>query len=150
MGFYVHIHVCFPCDNNGWVADIATKHRIQYDRLLDTDAGKTASWFLESLSTRIGANPGPKGGLSLWGMVGNYTNVEEFCEILLPFWRELLAENNSFNGSPFSFERVVVFEEQEQSNAATAYEIGWNDWDSPEREIVIKKSARLPFAWGQM
>ena len=89
---------------------------------------------------------GPKGGLSLWGMTGNYTRVDAFCDILLPFWRDLLV---GFEGGPCSFEHVIVFEEREQVESATAYEIQWDDDELPQREMLIKKHEKLPFAWMQ-
>lgn len=147
MGWYVHIHVCFACDTNVGVAAIAAKHLPALAALDTADGAREARWFLGDLAGRTGGNSGPRGGLSLWGMVGNYTRGDVFCEVLRPFWEDLLS---GVDGGPCSFERVVVFVENEQSDAATAYQIGWDDNDSPTRELIIQKHESLPFAWGQM
>src|SRR5580692_1907576 len=110
MAWDVHIHVCFACDKNEKVAEIAKKHCASI--LSNNDGHREAVWFLTDLAKRTGPNYGPKGGLSLWGMTGNYTNVEEFCEILRPFWVELLS---GIDGGPCEHEHIIVFEEQEQS-----------------------------------
>lgn len=144
MAWDVHIHVCFPCDRNEAVAELAKKHLPSIAS--EDDGPREARWFLESLSTRAGNNPGPKGGLSLWGMVGNHTRAEAFCECLKPFWTDLLSE---VDGGPLDFEHVIVFEEQEQSEAANAYEIMWDDPHEDDRKLVIKKHDRLPFGWQQ-
>jgi hypothetical protein len=140
MGWYVHLHVAFPCDKNDGVAALAREMlNREYEAV-------EAKWFLDALSGRTGENPGPKGGLSLWGIVGNYSNGELFCSSLMPFWDRLLSE---VPGGPLDFESVVVLEEQEQSEAATAYQIGWDEPNSADRRIVIKKCERLPFSWHQ-
>jgi len=146
MGSYVHIHVCFACDANEGVAKLAKKY---LTTLVDnSDGERAARWFLESLSTRTGKNHGPKGGLSLWGIVGNYTNADVFCESLKGFWEELLSGN--IDGGPCYFERVIVFEEPEQSDAANAFEIGWDEPEKSDRKLSIKQYLRLPFSWQQM
>lgn len=146
MGWYVHIHVCFACNTNEGVAKLAKKHR---ELLTGKDDGqREALWFLEALSERTGGNPGPKGGLSLWGIVGNYTSAEVFCEVLKPFWRELLT--GDIDGGPCRHEHIVVFEEPEQSDAANVFEIGWTDpYSEADRELFIRKHERLPFSWVQ-
>lgn len=140
MAWDVHIHVCFPCDANDGVAELAKKHRPSI--VDDSDGSRAAGWFLDDLSLRAGANRGTKGGLSLWGMVGNYTGVDTFCEVLKPFWLELLS--GQVIDGPCDHEHVVVFEEQEQRQAATAYEIKRYDG-----EVVITAHSRLPFSWMQ-
>lgn len=144
MGWYVHIHVCFACNKNEGVAALAKKHRPSIAD--DSDAHRAAGWFLDDLAERTGENRGPKGGLSLWGMVGNYTEVEAFCDCLKPFWIDLLSE---VEGGPCNHERIIVFEEPEQREAATAYEIGWDDPGSEVRSLIIKKHESLPFSWQQ-
>lgn len=145
MAWDVHIHVCFPCRNNDGVAELARRHLNGLS--ISDDGEQAAKWFLEDLSERTGENKGPKGGLSLWGMVGNYTNGDSFCECLKPFWKDLLGEGH--DGGPCSHERIVVFLEPEQSEAATAYQIGWDEPYEDERYLVIKKCDRLPFSWNQ-
>jgi hypothetical protein len=144
MAWDVHIHVCFACDDNEPVAELARKHLALLPQ--GEDAELAAQWFLESLASRTGQNFGPKGGLSLWGMIGNYTDAECFCEMLRPFWCELLSE---VRGGPCNHERIIVFEEPEQREAATAYEIGWDDPHSTSRELFIRTHEKLPFSWQQ-
>ena len=147
MGLYVHIHVCFACDNNESVAQLAARH-LPVVKARDGDDGDTAAgWFLKALSERTGGNPGPKGGLSLWGMVGNYTRGESFCDALKPFFEEMLHHRV---GGICQHEHILVFVEREQSEAATAYEIMLSgDYGSETRELVIKQHDRLPFSWMQ-
>ena len=116
MGFYVLIHVAFACDNNDDIAPHAKKHL----KLLPEDAPLECQWFLDELSERSGPNPGPKGGLSLWGMVGNYTNVQKFTKALMPFWKDILQSASS----PLAFEKIVVFGETEAQSNCVAYVVG--------------------------
>jgi len=108
------------------------------------DGIREAVWFLADLSKRTGSNPGPKGGLSLWGMVGNYTDAEAFVNVLRPFWADLLAVEGA---EPFDYERIVVFEEREQSERASAYEIRLAG--KKNGSVSVKKIDDLGFAWMQ-
>lgn len=135
MGFYVHLSIIMPCDNNEPVAEIAKKY-------VDTiEHCNEAEWYLEELSTRKGYNPGPKGGLSMWGIVGNYTSVDEFIDALEPFFLELFKTE----AGPSDFEHIIVFYEREQSEQAKAYEISY---DKENHKIDVKEHF-LPFAWMQ-
>jgi hypothetical protein len=136
MGFYVHIHVCFACDNNDGVAELAKKY-------LSEVKNKEAQWFLKDLAGRSGDNPGPKGGLSLWGIIGNYTDVNDFVFKLHPFWKDLLTLD--IEGGPCSHEHILVFEETEQSERTTAFEIYLDD---EEKELLIV-SNECPFTFAQ-
>jgi hypothetical protein len=141
MGWYVHLHVCFSCCENEPVAVLAKKHL--ENTKVETEE---ARWFLEDAAERTGENPGPKGGLFLWGIVGNHTNVEQFVEDLLLFWRDLYDE-----GAVFSFERIIVFEEQEQSEQAKAHEISFIekvDNSNLPYGVVVKKYD-CQFTWMQ-
>lgn len=59
MAWDVHIHVCFRCDENETVAELAKKY------LNEEGITNEAGWFLQDLCERKGTNSGPKGGLSL-------------------------------------------------------------------------------------
>lgn len=142
MGFYVHINVCFACDNNEGVAALAKKHLGKITS--DADGCREAKWFLEDLSNRTGCNKGPKGGLSTWGMVGNYTNGMVFVEELREFWSELLS---GVDGGPLSFEHILVFVELEQSEQAKAIEIFLEGEDRPGTLKIVEHDC--PFAWMQ-
>jgi hypothetical protein len=142
MGWYVHLHVCFAANGNEGIARLACHHL----ESLGADADE-ASWFLDDLSKRVDENPGPKGGLSLWGIVGNHTDVARFVEVLRPFWADLLS--GRIDDGPCDHQRILVFYEEEQSEAANAIEIGWDDETSESRQLVVTSYARLPFAWRQ-
>jgi hypothetical protein len=144
MGYYVHIHVAFNCTENEPVASLAAKWLAQIPNVFEEC--KEAFWFLTDLSKRTGTNLGPKGGLSLWGMVGNYTRPLEFVEALRPFWEDLLQGSDDL---PCSHARVVVLYEIEQSEHASAIEIGWEDENVPNRKLRIRHFPDLPFAWMQ-
>ena len=139
MGYYVHLSVVFACNKNEGVAEVAKKHLPAIG-----ENNVEAQWFLEDLSKRTGPNLGPKGGLSLWGTVGNYTNADEFVNVLKPFWIALLTAG--YQGGPSRFEHVIVFTEPEQSERAIAFEIFLAEL---EVSLIIKKH-KLPFAWMQM
>lgn len=138
MGHDVHIHVCFACSANDKVAALAARH------LPAVSECREATWFLEELAKRRGINPGPKGGLSLWGMVGNYTEEQQFIDILRPFWYDLLS---GVPGGPLDFERVLVFVEHEQNEQALAFEIYLEPGDDLVRLAVRRHEC--PFSWRQ-
>jgi len=140
MGWYVHIHVCFAADGNDGIAELAGQYFKDWPEI----GCKEAKWFLEDLSQRSGKNPGPKGGLLTWGMIGNHTNVGSFVGELKLFWIDLLSEK--IKGGPHDFERIMVFYEHEQSEAANAFEIYL---DEDTKSLIIKHHARLPFSWRQ-
>lgn len=141
MAHCVHIHVCFACDDNDVVAALATKHRPAIVAVLDDKRCFEANWFLEDLAKRTGANHGPKGGLSLWGMVGNYTSEDKFVEVLMPFWKDLLG----IDGGPCSHEHVLIFFEREQTERTTAIEIFLED----DEETIAVKEHECPFTFMQ-
>ena len=150
MSVYIHLHVCFDCDVNDGVAQLAAEHLDKlYDWVrkgnYDTRSWSYAEAFLNDLSARTGRNPGGKGGLSLWGVLTGGASPGDFVEILIPFWEDLLSEK--VEGGPLNFNHIIVFYEKENTGAANAYEIFWDEPDSAERSLVIRNHERLPFAW---
>ncbi len=139
MGKYVHIHVCFACNVNDGVAELAKKHRLNID-----DECQEAGVFLDALSERKGRNPGPKGGLSMWGMIGNKTNEDKFVEVLKPFWEDLLL---GVEDGPRQFEHILVFVEHEQAELTIAIEIYLAREENPGA-LTVKKH-ECSFAWMQ-
>lgn len=137
MGFYVHLSVVFACDYNDGVAELAKKH---FGTIKNN---KEAKLFLESMAQRSGYNLGQKGGLSMWGMIGNYTDAEEFVDVLRPFWTALLTED--YEGAPCSHAHVLVFTEGEDNGHANAFEIFLDDVD----DTLVVKEHKLPFKWNQ-
>lgn len=138
MSHYVHLHVAFACNENERTARLAAHH---LDLL--PQVPPEPRWFLASLAGRTGTNPGPKGGLSLWGMVGQNTSGEDFAAILRPFFLSLLRDSQD---SPHDHEHILVFFEPEQSEQAQALEILLDDAGTG---IVVRHHAKLPFAWMQ-
>jgi len=137
MGYYVHLHVVFACKHNDEIACLARRH------LLDlSEDDVEAKMFLESLASRCGYNPGPKGGLSLWGIVGNYTVGGDFVEVLGAFWEDLLRGDI---GGPPSLRHILVFVESEQSEAMEVYEIFLN-----AGTLIVQHHCNLPFCAYQM
>ncbi len=136
MGYYVHLSVIFSCNENEPVAKIAKRHLEEVEDCFE------AQMFLKELSVRTGWNPGPKGGLSLWGITGNYTSPDHFVEKLHPFWLDLFRSE----GGPLDFEHIIVFCEPEQREYASCHEISYDE-DTDKLEI---KGHVLPFAWMQM
>ena len=142
MGWYTHLSVIMPCDDNDIVAKIAKESL----PLLDKEFGsREADWYLEELSKRSGSNPGPKGGLSLWGMVSNHADGEAFCKTLIPFWDKVISEE----GGPLYFESVNVFYEEEQSEATIVFEIRRKGREM-DGEIEIINHGCMPFQFHQM
>ena len=134
MSHSVHISVCFACDDNDPVADLARRH------MLPDGANTEARLFLQTLASRSGPNDGPKGGLSMWGIVGNYTDEDQFIDALRPFWRALLDD---VDGGPCAIEHVLVFVEHSQARRAAAIEIGLDQ----DGMLAVTKHL-CPFSWG--
>ena len=148
MGWDVHLHVCFPCDKNDGVAEIAKRH-IETLRKIEPKSEDYftrnvgfALHFLEDLAARSGPNPGGKGGLSLWGIVGNHVDAEAFVETLVPFWFDILLP--TCEDGPY-LEHVVVFFEEEQSQRAQCFEISLDD----DTGVLKRRLHSLPFCWNQ-
>lgn len=135
MGHYVHLSIVMACNNEDELFKLAKKH-LQKDYKCNESL-----WYLEYLSEGKGYTCGPKGGLSMWGIVGNYTSAEFFVENLRLFWIELFETEVG----PFNFEHIIVFYEHEQSEQADAIEISW---DKEKKQLKIKDHS-LPFAWMQ-
>jgi hypothetical protein len=152
MSYNVLLSVVIPCDENDGVAALAKKH-LDVLGQREADGEREAIWFLQDLAQRTGRNTGPCGGVSLWGMTSNYTLVDVFVNLLGPFWFDLLTTEC---GGPLDFEHVLVFYENEQSEYANAYEIGFFGPDEPTprsrdwRALEIRHHEKLPFAWMQM
>jgi len=152
MGYYTHIHVCFESTFSEPVAAIARRHlpEVGESRIIE------AKWFLESLAERTGTNPGPKGGLCLWGMVANGVPPEDFVAVLGPFWEDILQEPDDDELSDISpHNHIVVFYEGEDSLRCECWEIfrdfekhPMNDPNLPP--LTVKHHERLPFIFNQM
>lgn len=150
MSHDVHLHVCFPADRNDKVAALAAEVLATLPAGADPDnLCREANWFLADLAKRTGPNPGPKGGLSLWGVVGNYTDEDRFVETLRPFWEKLIDSARGNGDGPMNFERVVVFFEHQGVEAAGAIEIYWGN-DRRRTDLRVRRHDRLPFTWMTM
>jgi len=158
----VHLSVVFNCDENEPVALLAKRYmelfkiepvennwpKYEYNQEYDKYYSKEVGWFLSDLSKRTGHNWGPKGGLSMWGTVGNFTNPDDFIGCLKEFWFDLLSSQDC---GPANFEHVIIFYEQEQSEQAKCYEIYLNPKKRNKYtlEDLVVKQHDLPFCWNQ-
>lgn len=156
MALDVHLHVCFPCDNNDHVAALAARHHAALPIVTDHLAPPYAREFLEDLMERRGPNPGPKGGLSLWGWVTNHGDGQRFVDALAAFWIDLLSGSiaDEDYGGPADYERICVFAEREQRGFTTVWQIGlFDDLDdvdySRPRRLEVKVFPDMPFSWAQ-
>jgi hypothetical protein len=153
MSHYVHLHVAFNADGNEGIAALARQHLAEMEKRLDDDTEYNivdAVSFLRDLGQRTGPNLGPKGGLCLWGIVGNYSNAEDFAETLRPFWLDLLC--GDIKNGPCYHHHIIVFYEHQGSEQANALEIFVEPkYNSGRLEdtVCIKKHEGLPFAWMQ-
>lgn len=143
MGHYVHLHVAFHCTDNAPLAMLAKNCR----KLINNEDCLEAIWFLNDLSERTGKNLGPKGGLCLWGIVGNGTYEMEFARLLEPFWKGVLEGGD--DGIACDHEHILIFYEHEQKEACGAIEIFWDDEQSPDRKLVFNDHQKLPFTFMQ-
>lgn len=137
MGYYVHIHVAFSCDEEDLLRAIAANHLACPEAVTDPPECRL---FLQHLAGGKGVSMGPKGALCTWGCVGNYTSGTDFAEHLADFWPDLFAK-----GVICDFERIVIFWENEQSESPSAIQISYEDG-----RCVSKTFEELPFSWGQM
>lgn len=148
MGNWVHIHVCFPCHGYHDIAKYAQKH---LPNIPDDYLYKEAIHFLADLAGRSDEAPGTKSGLCLWGTIGNYTQADEFVEILKPFWEDILRwegpDGEGWDG-PSAFQHILVFWQNDEWEQAKALEIFWDDDRSPTRKLIIRQHDNLPFSWG--
>jgi len=135
VGHYVHISVVMSCNNEEKLIAIAKNH------INDPDLSFEASGYLRYIIQGKSVATGPKGSLSTWGMVGNYTSHENFVDGLVPFWSDLYKNDDVL----FKFERIIVFCEPEQSQRAECYEIRYD----AQQKGVLRAFHSLPFAWMQ-
>lgn len=145
MGYHVHLSVTFSCYENDGVALLAKQHLAALNLCSDENLDSVpARWFLQALSERTGQNFGPRGGLSQWGMIGNYTKADSFVEQLSRFWFHLLTL--ALPGGPARSSHILVFYELPDSLYANAFELMLDDkW----KQLVIKHHVALPFKWNQ-
>lgn len=146
MGWYVHIHVVIPSGGNKAIAKLARKHQEAIGAALTRDA----EGFLLDLSKRSGSNPGPKGGVSLWGWTGNYTDGEDFVECLRPFWSDVLSRECYDEDGPPPWQHILVFTENEQSGRMVAFEVKRvDDADDATDRSVAWTRHDCPFSLGE-
>lgn len=147
MGHYVHTSAIFSCDGYKGIADFAREYAAKLDRSRSYSED-AAGRMLNYLAGGNGVSEGPKAGLFCWGETGNYTDGEEFVEALREFFHEVYRRANASDGfeGPLHFEHILVFIEPEQSEAAQAFEISY---DEGTDTLSVKHHERLPFAWMQ-
>jgi len=106
------------------------------------DVTREAHRYLEALAERTGTKLAPFGAVSLWGMVGNYTQEDVFVDTLRPFWKALLTMDPQ--NTPMEGEHILVFCEHEQDEPCTAHEI----YLGKSGELVVTLHDDLPFSFG--
>ena len=139
MSHDVHLHVCIPACGNDGVAQAA----VAFLQAHDLSDCPEAVWFLKDLSARTGDNRGPRGGVILWGTVGNYTDEYIFTGCLFSFWEELLS---GVADGPLPHKHILVFSEHETMERAIAQEIFW---DEDEPSMLNMVTHDCPFSFGQ-
>jgi hypothetical protein len=73
--------------------------------------------------------------------------------VLRPFWEDLLTEHGDDYYGPCSFEHVLVFVEQGQSEHMQVFEIlrtDRGDYESTNTSVTIRHHKDMPFAALQM
>lgn len=136
MGYYVHFSATFAARSSELddVRPLVAKWRaanVAEDRDVDR--------LLDAMLDLKNYNQGPKGELFTWGVVGNHTSVAAVATALVPLFGELFWQDTYLR----SHHRVVLFEEQEQSGLAAAFEIFLHHHEP----TLIRHD--LPFCWGQ-
>jgi hypothetical protein len=137
-----YLVISFRCDHNDAVAPLARRYRAQLDAAITDLEAYEAAWFLEALSERSGDNPGPKGGMSVWGMVTNKLNAADVVHVLKPFWEELIT----------LLDRVLVMYQRDEGEGFFVYDIGWDGFP-PEiavPRLAFRHYGPLPFGWGEL
>ena len=142
MGYYVHLHVVIDCGESPQLAALARTHEqrlsdwASLEHYLDPDAWR----LLTDLGQREAPlSPGPKGDLTLWGYVGNYTNVERFVTQLTPFFRDLFSMSRDRPAY------VSVFAQEEQTETARLVQIRPRSHDDPTN-LEVREFYDLPFS----
>jgi hypothetical protein len=115
MSVDVLLVVAFVCPDNDPVAVLAKQHLAALPPPTEDGHGEARD-FLEALAGRSGPTLGTKGGMSVWGTVGNYVRPDAFIAALAPFWEDLLPQMPSER-------RVMVFSETEQREVARVFSV---------------------------
>ena len=123
------------CANHNELVEVAKKYS---EKIADCTEAQS---FLNYISEGKGYACGHKGALLTWGIVGNYTDADDFIKKLEPFFLEIYDKECG----PLDFEHILVFCEAEQSESATAYEL---IYDEKEKKLEVKVH-HCPFAWMQ-
>lgn len=128
MGLYTVLQVSFRASRNEPVAALAREHLARLSGGPDgrvVRAIKEVQWFLQDLANRTGPNPGSKGGLCLWGIIGNSTMAEWFVDELKPFWFDLLACEDDNTDSD---DHILVFCQKDINGPPpSVYQIALNE-----------------------
>lgn len=147
IGLYTLLQVSFRAARNEPVAALAREHLA---RLSGGPGGqvvraiKEVQWFLQDLAMRTGPNPGPKGGLCLWGIIGNSTMAEWFVDELRPFWFDLLASDDDNTDSD---DHILVFCQKDINGPPpSVFQIGLTEAGDA---LEISRFDDLPFSWNR-
>lgn len=148
MAYYVHLSITYNSDSDdiSKISDLAEKHiaDLTLKQYIDEDGfdPQYVFHYLKAVKKKKNYNAGGKGELFTWGIVGNHIRVEDFVNTLKHFFKEMLQREIGIS----NYNRIVVFQEQENAPNATAYEIYLDEDDGEQLHIEEHK---LPFKWGQ-
>lgn len=145
MALYTHISVCFSVDDNTFGRCIAKSYMRELEKDRD-NASIELIWMLKAFSEGNGIFTGPKGSLFNWGIVGNYTGIEDFITQLIPFLEALRSDEDT---GFCDFEHAIVFYEREGSESATVYEIMPFE-NNAMNPLIWRVHENMPFTWMQM
>lgn len=142
MGFYVHWQISWGAGSLDEVVPVAKEW---YDTLTGEDGTPTceeSTHFLEDIISGKAHFEGHKGDFWGWGTIGNYTETGRMLHDLHPFFKNLFVR-----GVLSESDRIVMFEEQEQSETVT---ITWLVWDDGAKDVVAMTTQTSAWYWGTL
>ncbi len=153
MGYYVHFSVTYSShmdaedfNNLHQLAEKTEKQLNELNALKECSVSQECFEFLNAVLDSKNYNTGRKGTLFTWGIVGNYTPVDEIVENLSTFFDEMLRKEIGVG----DFNHIIFFQEREQSEQAECWEIYLEDIDDLENKgKLIINHHKLPFCWNQ-
>ena len=145
MSFCCPITVSFEVSKMEVLKEIARKYTVLMKSYADSDESgseydRDAHRFLEYAAEGQGIGMGPKGDMFTWGSVGNYTSVETFVDVLMPFWGELYSEHALMFG-----DGIVIMSQSEQRPSMKIVEISKDQTMPRDRTALVVRSMESPF-----
>lgn len=151
MGHGVHIQVTIPSSEPDALFELAKASLREKwaETLFDVASipGATEGYeFLDDLRNKKAFSKwGNEGDLVLWGMVGDHSDPRAFAEILRPFWTALFSSDPEVVSQSWR-KILIVHTDAGGTGISGLFEIGWDDDESDDREIVIRTPQSEPFS----